>query len=649
MHKMASWLSPGDVVVDLSRGEVRNVREVPVIGEGGKNSSYFVPEKLEEAWKAMGTNVAMTHGYSGRQLRYSELCQNVRQLAKAFRAEGLCERVQKKSRFLKKLQEDTVAGTRPTYVLVLSNNSVEVYVAIFALWLIECTAILRALYTDDPLSIPAMISFGQSSATATSKQECQDEQNDESRTASRVCQSSAGTAASVLRAIIYSHKGNSSRCSEDPIFVAFTSATSGEPKPVEVSHFRFLAAITTFIDVGLYGKHKHVLVWIPPYQLSGLITVCASLLCGARVVLVPERTAPADPQQIEYICRNHTVNSLIGSPDILSALLKEELKDQFNNISSVLALPDGYIPRRDASILRRIADFFGLNQDQLRVAYGTVETTGPVVISSEVRGGPTRGFPLPHVEVRVLTGDRLNYERVAGPGEEGELVVRGRSITQRYWPRTARQECPGGAASGPSDSEKNFTPDGWFRTGMAALTRFEMNFYLRRPVSKTSTNYLPGDLGFYDEQGRITVLGSMEDLILVPSLFGHGRLSRTMHSSIFEIFLLQQPGVHDVKCSGRVIISNNEQQRPGSIYVYKVISVPRGAGFPPDVAACVVPEEGVDDAQLIAILRSAIEAAPYPLNRVQKVYIFEDLPRSSWKRRPSRKMILAHVVQTTTL
>lgn len=86
-----------------------------------------------------------------------------------------------------------------------------------------------------------------------------------------------------------------------------------------------------------------------------------------------------------------------------------------------------------------------------------METTGPILISSDVRGGPTRGVPLPHVKIRVIFrgGNQIGPERLAGPGEEGELVVSGRSVAHKYWTsqEKAQQDCD------------NFLSDGWFRTG----------------------------------------------------------------------------------------------------------------------------------------------------------------------------------------
>lgn len=61
------------------------------------------------------------------------------------------------------------------------------------------------------------------------------------------------------------------------------------------------------------------------------------------------------------------VNSLVGSPDMLNSLLIENLKGNFEDISSVLVLPDGYIPRRNSNILQQIANYFRLEGPQLRV------------------------------------------------------------------------------------------------------------------------------------------------------------------------------------------------------------------------------------------------------------------------------------------
>jgi malonyl-CoA/methylmalonyl-CoA synthetase len=62
------------------------------------------------------------------------------------------------------------------------------------------------------------------------------------------------------------------------------------------------------------------------------------------------------------------------------------------------------------------------------------------------------GLPLPNVEVRLVDEQ---FQDVA-PGEQGEILVRGNNVFREYWRK-------------PEDTRKEFTDDGWFKTGDVAV------------------------------------------------------------------------------------------------------------------------------------------------------------------------------------
>jgi len=62
------------------------------------------------------------------------------------------------------------------------------------------------------------------------------------------------------------------------------------------------------------------------------------------------------------------------------------------------------------------------------------------------------GIALPHVEVR-LVDEKFNNVTA---GEQGEILVRGGNVFREYWRR-------------PAETEKEFTADGWFKTGDVAV------------------------------------------------------------------------------------------------------------------------------------------------------------------------------------
>ncbi|XP_003742215.1 uncharacterized protein LOC100909017 [Galendromus occidentalis] len=566
---------PRDILVDLEEAEISNVREVLF------DTTRTLPQALRNTWQGMGNSVAMTHGYTGRQLRFSELLEAVNRLANAFHAEGL---------------------RQGQAILVLAHSSLEVYMALFAAWFIGCVTVLassswsfaypfphsitpkskldgegtiskvlerckmefviadgtsislvtkladlthanfkRIFYTDDPLSIPMML------------------------------QSCSGEQLTDIGFPVECHP-------EDVLFVAFTSATTGEPKPVPVTHFSFLAMTAVSLDCGLYGTDKHLLVWAPPHHIAGITVTTASMLCGARIVVVPERTAHMDPHQIAFICENHKVNCLIGCSDFISGLLQRNLRHCFEGISSVVTT--GYSPEQGR--LREMREFFSL-REEVKIAYGTTETIGPVLISSQAESPPMKAVPLPHFKVRVVNS---RNEPVA-PGFEGEILIKGTFVASAYWSGTSRE------GDEPHDdvcqwNNDNFTSDGWFRTG---------------------------DLGLYNEYGHVTVIGQMQDVIPLDK--------HRIHCSLLEEFFLEHEAVREVK----------------------VVAVPRENGL--EVIACIVPDPGTPDAVLLADLYDAIDSSAFPVNRVHRVFLFDDLPRTAW-RRPSRRILISQL-RTTSL
>ena len=84
--------------------------------------------------------------------------------------------------------------------------------------------------------------------------------------------------------------------------------------------------------------------------------------------------------------------------------------------------------------------------------YGVTESS-PVSVGNSI--GPTRrpgavGVPFPSTEIRVIDPDDSTIDR--GPGEEGELLLRGRQVFGGYWNR-------------PAETRETLLPDGWLRAG----------------------------------------------------------------------------------------------------------------------------------------------------------------------------------------
>jgi malonyl-CoA/methylmalonyl-CoA synthetase len=124
--------------------------------------------------------------------------------------------------------------------------------------------------------------------------------------------------------------------------------------------------------------------------------------------------------------------------------------------------------------------------------YGMTETIMNVSnpYDGERRPG-TVGLPLPGVELRL-----------AG-GQEGEVLLRGPNVFAGYW-------------GNPRATAEAFDPGGWFRTG---------------------------DLGRFDERGRLTVIGRTSDLIVTGG--------ENVAPAEVEAVLLAHPEVAEAGVFGR--------------------------------------------------------------------------------------------------
>jgi malonyl-CoA/methylmalonyl-CoA synthetase len=100
------------------------------------------------------------------------------------------------------------------------------------------------------------------------------------------------------------------------------------------------------------------------------------------------------------------------------------------------------------------------------------------------------GLPLPGVSVRILT----ESGQETGPGETGELYIRGSNVFREYWRR-------------PDATSAAFR-DGWFRTG---------------------------DVGFREPDGYYTLAGRRSDLIISGGF--------NIYPREIEELLEEQPGV----------------------------------------------------------------------------------------------------------
>ena len=216
----------------------------------------------------------------------------------------------------------------------------------------------------------------------------------------------------------------SKRCIDiDLAALIYTSGSTGKPKGVMVTHLNIVSAATS-ITTYLENSSEDIIINLLPLAFDyGLYQLLMAFKIGATLVL--ERGFTYAYTLIETLIREK-VTGLPLVPTISSILLQMDLsKHQFPHLryisNTAAALPTEHIRQlREFFPQAKIYSMYGLTECK-RVSY-----LPPDQIDIRPRS-VGRGMPNEEVYIVDDGGKRL------GPGEVGELVVRGANVMKGYW------------------------------------------------------------------------------------------------------------------------------------------------------------------------------------------------------------------------
>jgi long-chain acyl-CoA synthetase len=204
----------------------------------------------------------------------------------------------------------------------------------------------------------------------------------------------------------------------------YTSGSTGRPKGVMATHLNMVSAATS-ITTYLENVPEDVVINVLPLSFDyGLYQVLMAAQVGATLVLERGITYP---QMLVDRMAQEGVTGLPGVPTLfalllqLSGLERCELPRLRYITNTGAALPVEHIHRLRVAFPRaRLYSMYGLTECK-RVSYLPPEELD--------RRPQSVGIAIPNTEVWIEDpgGERL------GPGQVGELVVRGAHVTRGYW------------------------------------------------------------------------------------------------------------------------------------------------------------------------------------------------------------------------
>jgi malonyl-CoA/methylmalonyl-CoA synthetase len=270
----------------------------------------------------------------------------------------------------------------------------------------------------------------------------------------------------------------------DPALLVFTSGTTGVPKGALLSHGNLLASAQALVTAWHWEPDDRLVLALPLFHMHGLgVGVHGTLLAGASATIVPRFT----PEAVVDAASEQRATLFFGVPTMYVRLLASPRSGELSRlrlcVSGSAPLAADVWTALEERIRQRVIERYGMTETIMNVSnpYDGDRRPGSV------------GLALPGVQVRLHR-----------PGDDGigEIVLQGPNVFAGYWER-------------PDATADAFDAGGWFHSG---------------------------DLGRFDADGYLRIVGRSKDLIITGGYIVYPR-------DVEEV-LLAHPAVADVAVVG---------------------------------------------------------------------------------------------------
>ena len=244
----------------------------------------------------------------------------------------------------------------------------------------------------------------------------------------------------------------------DPAVIFYTSGTTGRPKGAISTHGNMIANLQNTVFTltlsamansaaagATAGGQPVSLLTSPLFHVSGCHSTLVVGFMGGMKLVIPE--GRFDPEKVFQLIEAEGVQIWATVPTMIWRATEHPARHD-HDLSTITSVAFGGSPSAD-ELQRRIRETFP-NVRSTSNAYGLTESSSVATIlsgGSAVDKVDSVGRPMPVVDIAIAdpTGTHL------GPGQTGEVLIRGPIIMAGYWDNP--------------EATANTIRDGWLHTG----------------------------------------------------------------------------------------------------------------------------------------------------------------------------------------
>lgn len=256
----------------------------------------------------------------------------------------------------------------------------------------------------------------------------------------------------------------------DPIYIVFTSGTTGMPKGVTTSHRAVIDYIEQLSEILGFNENTVFGNQAPLYVDACLKEIYPTIKFGAITYFIPKKYFSFPVALVEYL-NSHRINTICW---VVSALTMISGFDTFRTVKPkylhTIAFGSEIFPVKQFKIWRD-----ALPEAVFTNLYGPTETTGMCCYYRVERKFEDNemipiGYPFPNREILLITEEGM----LAEGEKEGEICIRGPSLALGYY----------------NDHERT------------------KNAFIQNPLNSAYPEkiYKTGDIGRYNERGELVFI-----------------------------------------------------------------------------------------------------------------------------------------------